>query len=322
MMTVLKILVLLVIVAAVVFAFGPRPDDTIRVSFSPEAMGEDIDAYLVASEEVIPDITSGAEKEIIWQNPNTKSRTPYSVVYLHGFSSTKEEIRPVPDLVANDLKANLYFTRLAGHGRGSEAFATASMSDWADDTSEAIEIGKRIGEKTIIIATSTGATLATWAAAQEELASKIDAMIFVSPNFATKGMSTRMGNMPWAETIIPLLAGKHRSWEPATEEQGKWWTTSYPTKALFPMMALLKRVEAIDKGKIKIPTLFVYSPEDMVIEPSYVVDVESKWGGKSKAIAVDSKSRARHVIAGDILDPGNNQLFQNMILDWVSELKL
>ncbi len=318
-MTILKFVSIVLILLVVGFFLGPRPDATTSVSFSPDDIGDDIDGYLAAAEKQVDNITKGAEKEIVWQDPQSKAKTPVSIVYLHGFSATKEEIRPVPDMIASQLGANLYYARLAGHGQTGEDFAKAKLSDWVTDTAEAIEIGHRLGEKTIVIGTSTGATLATWAASKPEFAEKISALVFVSPNFAVQGLSTDMANLPWAEVWMPMLAGRERSWEPANEAQAKWWTHSYPIEAIFPMMSLLKTVEAIDKSTIEVPALFIYSPEDMVIEPSYVTAAQSQWGGQSKAVAVDSKSPSRHVIAGDILDPGNNQLVANTAIEWLGE---
>ncbi|MDD4273595.1 MAG: hypothetical protein PHG14_07705 [Desulfobacter postgatei] len=38
-------------------------------------------------------------------------------VYIHGFSATRKETAPLSDLVAKTLNANLFYTRLSGHGR-------------------------------------------------------------------------------------------------------------------------------------------------------------------------------------------------------------
>ena len=45
-------------------------------------------------------------------------------------AATSEEVRPLPEDVAKSLGANLYFTRLAGHGRGDLPMSEPSMNDW------------------------------------------------------------------------------------------------------------------------------------------------------------------------------------------------
>ena len=55
------------------------------------------------------------KKRIIWNNPNLKSKSEIAFIYIHGFSASLGEIRPVPDILVENLNANL-FTRLSGHG--------------------------------------------------------------------------------------------------------------------------------------------------------------------------------------------------------------
>ena len=79
-------------------------------------------------------------------------------------------MRPLPDKVAAALGANLFYTRLTGHGQDGAAMAEGSVNAWINDYAEAIAIGRAIGDKVVVIGTSTGASLATWAASQPALA--------------------------------------------------------------------------------------------------------------------------------------------------------
>ena len=125
-----------------VIALGPRPpiDETIR--FDASAIGPDIDKWLAEREAGVKDLKPGAEKEIVWADPQTKAKTPLAIIYVHGFSATKWESRPVSDNVARAFGANLYYMRLTGHGAGGEAMEKASMNDWVNDMAEAIAIGE------------------------------------------------------------------------------------------------------------------------------------------------------------------------------------
>ena len=67
----------------------------------PKAIGDDPEAYLAREEAAVPDIRDGLEKEIIWANPMVHARTPLAIVYIHGFSASKGEVRPLPDKVAD-----------------------------------------------------------------------------------------------------------------------------------------------------------------------------------------------------------------------------
>ena len=140
--------------------------------FDPNIIGSDINEYLIKSEQNFSDIKEGIAKHIIWANKNN-TKTPLSIVYIHGFTASSEEIRPLPDLIAKNIKANLFYTRLSGHGRTSEAMENCSIENWMNDLHEAIEIGSRIGKKVIIMSSSTGGTISVVSALNTELSNKI-----------------------------------------------------------------------------------------------------------------------------------------------------
>ncbi|TIR08816.1 MAG: alpha/beta hydrolase, partial [Mesorhizobium sp.] len=104
------------VILVLAFALGPRVQVDTTVRFDSSLIGDDPQAYLARREAAVPDIRDGLEKEIIWANPMIHARTPLSIVYVHGFSASKGEVRPLPDEVADQLDANLFYTRLTGHG--------------------------------------------------------------------------------------------------------------------------------------------------------------------------------------------------------------
>ena len=127
---------------------------------SPPFTRHQIEDHIIMAERQINDIRPGLEKSIIWAG-KPHHRTRYAIVYIHGFYASSEELRPVPDRVAAALGANLYFTRLTGHGRGPSAMGEADVGRWMQDLGEALAIGRSIGEKVLIISTSTGAAEVT-----------------------------------------------------------------------------------------------------------------------------------------------------------------
>ena len=321
MKKILKTTLFLSAVLLLVFALGPRPNLNDTVTFDQVALGSDLEAYLIDTETGIPNLKPGTEKEVIWADPEEKSKTALSIVYIHGFSATKQETRPLADNVAERLGANLYFARLKGHGRDGAGLAEAELQDWANDFAEAMAIGERLGDKIIILSTSTGSTLATWGAAKPELTQNLIGLVMISPNFELQGIATWLANIPWAETILPAVAGKHRSWEPLNENHGKWWTTAYPSKAIFPMTSMLKILKSTDKGEIKAPALFIYSPDDKVIVPEEIETVASQWGGPTELLRIESSSDPfQHVIAGDVLSPETTEPITKKIVEWIEGL--
>ena len=298
----------------VAFALGPRvPVDTaVRAPTLPE----DLDAYLVASEAALPDLTPGTEKTIVWAHPDRHDKTPLSLVYLHGFSATRQEIAPVCDRVATQLEANLYYARLTGHGRPGEAMGDATVHDWLQDSEEALAIGQRLGERVVLIGTSTGGTLATWLASRTpDLAS----LVLISPNFGVADPAASLLTLPWGGALAELVTGPSFEWTPANPQQGLYWTVRYPTRALLPMAALVKLVDGIDLSHVEVPTLVMYSPADTVVSPARTEARFAELGSyKKERVAVEAiEGQSSHVIAGDIVAPGRTDLAIRKIVAFV-----
>lgn len=314
------VLAIVVIIAGIAMS-GPRPNPSMTNRFDAAAIGPDPDLYLEKAEAPFPDIRPGLAKEIVWADPAKKTRTPLAIVYVHGFSASKGEVRPLPDLVANALGANLFYTRLTGHAQTGDAMATATLDAWAGDMAEALAIGDRIGERTIVMAASTGATLTTWALADQQLSSSIAAVVFLAPNFALKPAGSSLLTAPWARRLAHLVLGERRSFEPANARQAELWTTEYPVDALLPMAALVKKVTALDLSAISKPALMIASPNDQVVDTSVTEKVVARWGGPAQLVdpgPVDDASS--HIVAGDALSPSTTQAMAALIIDWLQKL--
>ena len=213
-----RIISIIIFVLIAIFLVGPRVpiDKTVHAVELPA----DLDAYLAESEAQFTDIKPNTEKTIIWADP-AKAKTDVAVVYVHGFSSSRQETAPVSDLVAAELGANLFYTRLVGHGRSDDAMAEASVNDWLNDTAEAIAIGEALGEQLVIISASTGATVVTHLAATGQIAE--DAiLVFSSPNYGPTDYASELLLWPWAENIARMVTGPYRSFEPYNEEHGMY----------------------------------------------------------------------------------------------------
>ena len=144
-----------------------------------------VEDHIKIAEMKIADIRSGLEKSIVWAGaPN--HRTRYAIVYIHGFSASKEELRPVPDLIAASLGANIFYTRLTGHGRTVDAMREVSVSAWMQDLAEAFKVGTVIGDKVIIVSCSTGGTLVATGIANGVFLKKLSSTVFFSPNFGVR----------------------------------------------------------------------------------------------------------------------------------------
>jgi esterase/lipase len=287
----------------------------------PTELPDDLEDYLRDRESRFADIVPGAEKKIVWADPVRRQATPYSIIYLHGFSATRQETHPLAEILGARLGANLFYTRLTGHGRGRNAMGSATVEDWLADAEEALAIGRRLGDKVIVIGVSTGAILAVWLTARAA-AGDILADVLISPNFNPRASSARILTWPGGSAIARMLLGPYRQFEPTSPAHGKYWTTTYPTKTLVTMMTLLKRVRKVPIASIEVPVLVLYSRKDTVVDPREIEKRFQQWGSRRKRLIEiqGAQDPSHHVLAGDILSPNTTGLLAEYILGFVSEL--
>jgi alpha-beta hydrolase superfamily lysophospholipase len=291
------------------------------ISFDRAALGDDLDLYLRSAEARIADIRPGLQKQIIWADPATKAQTEFSIIYLHGFSASSGEIRPVPDLVARHLDANLYFGRQTGHGINGEALSKATIDAWVNDVAEAIAIGERIGKRVIIMATSTGASLATWAMTEPALAGKIAAAVLLSPNYRLQARGAFLLSSPFARPLLRVVIGRTRSFEPLNAAHAHNWTYHYPSEALLTLAKAMQLVNGAPVETVRAPALILYSPHDAVVDPRRIIEIAGRWGAPHKLISVEGGSDpSAHVITGDALAPSTTKKVADDICSWLDEV--
>lgn len=315
--------VILVGIVVAAFAYGPVKRVDLSVLDARQEITQPLDQYLQEQEAQYSDIRDGQEKQIHWAG-EVGQKTPIAIVYVHGFSASLEEIRPVPDKIAQFFEANLFFTRLAGHGRTGEAMAEATAEAWLRDFAQAVEIGRQIGERVVVMSTSTGGTLAAAAALNDTLMQDVAGLVFVSPNFEIKASVARLLTWPAAEIWLPWIAGKERSFETRSEDHATYWTSSYPSSAVFPMAALVRDVDALDLTQAQTPALFLYSDDDIVVSAAKTDEVVTEWGGpkqKKKIKVGPDDDPNSHVIAGRIMSPTSTPVVIDVIRDWILELE-
>jgi len=310
----------LIVLAVALYVVLPREHVDLAIDFDPAGIADDLDAHLASHEGAFDDIVPGTEKRIVWAGA-AGAETPEVVLYLHGFSATSEEIRPVPDRVAEALGANLLFWRLPGHGRGGAAMAEPSAGDWIGSTAHALAVADRLGDRVTVISTSTGGTLAALAAVHPAMADMIDRIVFVSPNFEIANPAARVLTWSGARLWAPFVAGAERSFTPLNPEQERFWTTRYPTVAAIPLGALVAVTRDSDFGAATQPALFIFSDADRVVSASATREVAAREGGAVTLAPIEpgpGDDPFAHVLAGDIVSPGLTEPVVARILDWIA----
>lgn len=279
----------------------------------------ELDTWLATRERDVGGVRPGCAKQIVWHDGPAKTRL--SLVYVHGFSATGAEIRPLPDLVARAFGANIYFARLTGHGQDGAAMGRARLPDWESDVREALSIGAALGEETVLMGCSTGCTLLTQALAEGARAKGI---VHVSPNFGLhQKLAHGLLQMPGIRSWGPLLVGRERAFDPISDTHAALWTVKYSTQAVFTMADAVRAAQSSDVEAIQTPAYFAFCNEDEVVCPDKTRRIMRRWGGpveRDMLVKGPDDDAMGHVMAGDVFSPKQTGPLADRIIDWVKTL--
>jgi pimeloyl-ACP methyl ester carboxylesterase len=259
----LKMIAALVAVLAVVYFLGPKPttpnynNNLIQVPSEAAAL----EAY-VASNEAKHKIKPDNEARIVWANDSIKAKTPYVIVYLHGFSASQEEGNPVHKNIAKQFGCNMYLARLSEHGIDTiDPLVNMTATSLWESAKEAYAIGKQLGDKVILMGTSTGGTVAL------ELSSNFEdvaGLVLYSPNIAINNPLAFLSNNPWGLQIARMVTGgKENIIKNKPPEFKKYWNDHYRLEAIVELQELLETTMIPSHfNKIKCPVLTLYYFKD------------------------------------------------------------
>ena len=217
---------------------GPKPPEP-SLSAEPETLNipiEKLDEMIAKKELAHLNLKPDNDARIVWFN-DSREKTDLSVVFLHGYSASRMEGRPITTEFAERYGCNLYESRLAKHGLDtSDAMIDITPENYLQSAREAIAIGKLLGDSVIIICSSTGATLGLYLATEDPL---IHSILCYSPNIDLVDQNSKMLTMPWGLQLARLIfRGDFREYE-ANEEFKKYWVNRYRLEALITMRSLL-----------------------------------------------------------------------------------
>lgn len=203
------------------------------------------------------------EARIVWANDSTRIKTAYAIVYLHGFSASQEEGNPVHRNMASLFGCNLYLSRLAEHGIDTTEpmMNLTAENNWAS-AKEALAIGEQLGNKVILMGTSTGGTNALQLAAAYP--GHVYALILLSPNIAINNDKAFLLNNHWGTKIAEWVTGNDHNVSADTGRQYRqYWYYRYPfhgTAALEEILETSMTKETFEK--VRQPVLLLYYYKD------------------------------------------------------------
>jgi len=277
-----------------------------------------LDESIKMDEERFENLRPNIEKKILWaQKPSFK--TKISLVFIHGFSASRAELSPVIERVAKELKANIFFTRLTGHGQDGQSLANATLNDWLKDTEEAIKIGEILGNRIVLIGSSTGCSLIHSILEQQQ---NISSVIYVSPNFGTKSIKGQLLRISGIKKLLPIIFGNEISFSSENSEHKRGWTLSYPPRALLAIKDSVMAARKCNHSQIKVPILFWFSDEDQIVSAKATRRVIAKMGDNASVynpLLTSEDDSSKHGILGDILSASQTHNGVNKIVDWLKK---
>lgn len=229
----------LLIVLIVAFLLGPSPaKPTLKVSIPDVPTDlQLLEASIQQSEQNNQNIRPDNQSRIIWYD-SIPQRTEYSIVYLPGFTASWAEGEPVHRELAERYGCNLYLPRLHAHGlKDKDAMLAFDADSLLASAAEALAVGKQLGEKVVLMSTSTGGTLSLLLAAENP---DIAGIIAYSPNIAIANDAAFLLNGPWGLQIArQVYSGEYRTYE-ASPDYSRYWNTTYRLEALVELQNMLE----------------------------------------------------------------------------------
>lgn len=204
------------------------------------------------------------ESRIIWANDSLKNKTSYCLLYLHGFSASWYEGNPTNIDFAHRYGMNLYMPLLASHGIDTtEALIDMTPDRLYESAKEALVVAQSLGEKVILMSTSTGGTLSLKLAS--EFPELMVGLILLSPNVAINNSAAFLLSKPWGLQIArSVYKGNYRITNTDfASEDCQYWNCKYRLEAVVYLQQLVESTMKKETfSKVKKPVFLGYYYKD------------------------------------------------------------
>ncbi|WP_020600297.1 alpha/beta hydrolase [Spirosoma panaciterrae] len=257
----------------------------------------------IADSERKSDVRPDNEARIIWADSLHKVRTPYSIVYLPGFSASWAEGDPVHKQIAKRFGCNLYLARPAEHGiNAPDAFKHITPANYAASAERALAIGKALGEKVIVMGTSAGGMLSLYLAAHHP---EIEGLVLYSPCIEVANPALKLVTGPWGKQILDqVFRGEYLVNTHYSGERSRYWLPKYHTNGLITLQTMLDTYMTPEQfRKVKQPVFLGYyykdeDHQDQTVSVAAMLNMYDELGTPAdKKQKVDFPEAGAHVIA-------------------------
>ena len=219
------IILFIVCFPVVVYLSGPRfPKPYLSDTLPVVTINTHNAEHYVDSIESLHKIRPDNQARIVWYNDSLKQKTEYAVLYIHGFGACWFDGSPTHTCFARSIGANLYLSRLASHGIDTtEALIDIYPDSLYNSAKRALFIAHALGDKVIVMSTSTGGTLALKLAA--DFPDMVNSLILLSPNIAINNPAVFLVSGPWGFQLAKKVGGGglYRHLTSSSENDSKYW---------------------------------------------------------------------------------------------------
>ncbi len=308
MKNVLKVVMTLAIVLALIYMVGPKAKTENLAGDYPEVPTRlnELTDFVHSKSDTVKGLKPDNEAKIVWADSLNKSKTPYSIVYIHGFGASEKEGHPVHREVASHFGANLYLVRLPEHGISRpDAFKHLTAKMLLDEVREAYMVGKSLGDSVIVIGTSMGGALSLNLASERP---DMKALVLYSPCVREYEDGLEIFFKPWLAYLAEnfqyengVLMNKREG------EKAKYWSEEYHINS-YKSLAILIRSTMLSEtfSKINQPLFLAYyykneEEQDKVVSVPHMLEMfeQVNTPGNLKVKKAFPES-GDHVIASDI----------------------
>lgn len=275
----------------------------------PDNLAE-LDSFISKRESTL-NLKPGTGARIVWNGGSDFKKTKYSIVYLHGFRASHPEGGPVHRKVAEHFGYNLFLSRLEEHGVNSEyPLLHLTEEKLLNSARFALKLGQKIGQKVILMGTSTGASLALWLASHEEFKDKISALLLYSPLIRFYGINQQLLMNPFIRSLLSFVPGKKYLIKASgtTYAEDRIWHNTYTLQAALVLGTFVEHhMQKQTFAKVDCPVFTGYyfknkHEQDNVVSVPAIKEMVTKLGTRTELITAMNFPEAKtHVICNSLL---------------------
>lgn len=265
---------------------------------------EIVDGWIQQHEAEISDLKKDNNAMISWAK-QSETATDLVFVYLHGFGASRMEAEPVISKLAKEFEANVFYARLKGHGRsGVEGFEELTKEKYLESAEQALEIGRLLGKKVLLISTSTGGTLSLHLASKHD---DIVGLLMYSPFVGLKNPMMSQITTPQGREMFKSIIGGEVQKMDRPEPESNYWSTKYHINAYVALIGMLKETMTPETFKaVNCPVFMAYyykneQEQDEVVSVSAMLEMYDQLGTPRELKKKQAfPETGNHVIASDL----------------------